>query len=74
MRFSLLWVLLLVWLVWLAAGCADNAALIQALAKDQATVCATIVGTFGTVKLARTGLRAGKVSCTADGMEVQGGP
>lgn len=74
MRISWLWVLLLVWMVFLASGCAnDIPALVDSLARDQATACVTIVSSRGTIKLARTGLKHGKVSCTADGMELSSG-
>ena len=50
----------------LLSGC--TAGMLEALAKDPATVCMTVTTIYGTVKVARTGLTSGNVTCTQDGL------
>ena len=59
----------------LLAGCTGTADVIRALATDPATVCAQIVTTSGVVRIARTAIPQGKVTCPPDGgMTVESGP
>jgi len=62
--------LALLGLVLLSAGCAGNAALIEAMAKDPASVCVTVTSVYGTVKVYRTAIAGGSVKCDGDGMTV----
>ena len=57
----------------LAGGCAPTniSNLAEALATDQASVCITIASVYGTVKIARSGLLNGAVTCSADGMTIK---
>jgi hypothetical protein len=48
-------------------GCAGNAAIVEALAKDDASVCLTITSIYGRVQLARSKITSGEVTCTTDG-------
>ena len=57
----------------LLAGCAPTniSELAKAMAGDQASVCVTVASVYGTVKIARSGLLNGTVSCSADGMSIR---
>jgi len=55
----------------LVAGCSTSAGMIEALGKDPATVCVNVATIYGTMKLARTNIVSGNVSCTQDGLTVQ---
>ena len=58
-------------LIPLLAGCANLPAVVQALGQDQATVCATLQTVYGTLKVARTNIFNGDISCTGDGLSVK---
>jgi hypothetical protein len=53
-------------------GCAGNAAVIEALAKDQATVCSKLTTIYGTVTFARTNITNGDVECDSLKVHSQG--
>lgn len=53
-----------------AAGCASLPATIDALAKDPASVCLSVTTIYGQVRIARTALPSGRVTCTSDGLTV----
>lgn len=55
-------------------GCAGQAEVIDALAKDPATASVVITTVYGTVRICRTNLAAGKVSCTGDGLTIESTP
>lgn len=59
---------LLLVLVLSLAGCAGNAAVIEALSKDEATFCFKLTSLYGTVTAARTKISSGDVTC--DGLQV----
>ena len=54
-------------------GCAPTniSNLAEAIGKDQASVCVTVASVYGTVKIARSGLLNGTVSCSADGLSIK---
>ena len=53
------------------ASCAGNAELIRAMASDPATACITITSIYGTVRISRTNIQNGDVSCSQDGLAVK---
>lgn len=57
----------------LITGCASNGLkeMIEALAKDPATVCAKIVYGPAVVQIYRTNAQQASVKCTNDGLEVE---
>lgn len=63
---------LLVVLACLTTGCISDAAVIEALAKDTATVCVRIVTIYGTITAARTNIIAGDVQCDSLTVKSQG--
>lgn len=65
-------VLLLVTALALSACSATNIAeLTKALANDPASVCVSVSSVYGVVKVARTNIGAGSVSCTQEGLTVK---
>jgi len=48
-----------------------DAAQLEALGKDQASVCVSVQTPYGTMKFARTNIVNGNVRCDADGLAVQ---
>jgi lipopolysaccharide export system protein LptA len=55
----------------LVAGCSTSAGMIEALGKDPASVCVQITSIYGTMRLARTNIVNGNVSCVQEGLTVQ---
>ena len=57
----------------LLSGClaAPSDDFIKALAADPASVCFNFTSVYGTVRLARTNIISGNVSCTNDGLTVK---
>ena len=55
----------------LSAGCSTSAGMIEALGKDPATICVQITSIYGTMRLARTNIVSGNVSCVQEGLTVQ---
>jgi len=67
---------LLLWIIsstCLLAGCAPTniSELARALGQDQASVCVSVNTIYGTLKLARTAIANGNVSCTQEGLAVK---
>lgn len=56
-------------------GCSlsPSASVIDALAKDPATVCLTVTSIYGTGKFYRTAAPQASVACSQDGMTVKSG-
>lgn len=65
--------LLFVLLLPMLAGCASLDKVIAQLAKDPATACITVTTIYGTIKVYRTALPNGSVSCNQDGLAVKTG-
>lgn len=56
-------------------GCAPNISeLVEAMAKDPATVCITVTSIYGTVKSYRTANPNVTVKCDQEGMSVRSSP
>ncbi len=53
------------------SGCVNAAALVEALAKDEATVCVNVGTVYGTLRIARTNISNGDVACTDGGLTVK---
>lgn len=60
------WLLLAVAL----GGCANAKDALEAMGKDQATVCVTVMTVYGSLKAFRTNLQSGTVTCDPDKMTV----
>jgi hypothetical protein len=58
--------------VFALGGCFGNAAVIEALAKDNATFCLKLTTLYGTVNFARTNITAGDVTCDSLQVHSQG--
>ena len=56
------------------SGCTGLKGVVQALAKDPATVCASYLGIYGNLQVSRTALPSGKVTCSKDGLSVESVP
>ncbi len=61
----------LIAVVVLMAGCSTSAGMIEALGKDPATVCVQVTSIYGTMRLARTNIVSGNVTCNQEGLTVQ---
>lgn len=65
--------ILLTALALLLTGCTSVSGIINALAKDDASVCLTVVTMSGTARLYRTKVVNGSVKCSDDGLAVTSG-
>ena len=52
-------------------GCVHTAGLVEAMAKDPASVCVHLNTVYGTVRVYRTGIANGVMQCNQDGMAVK---
>ncbi len=53
------------------AGCASTADLVKALGQDPATVCVNVTTVYGTLRVARTNIVQGNVTCNGEGLSVK---
>lgn len=55
----------------LLGGCVSNAELVKAMASSTATVCVHITSIYGSVRIWRTNMEDGTVTCNPDGLSVK---
>lgn len=61
---------LILGLALLLSGCVSAKEALEAMGKDQATICVTVMSVYGSIKAFRTNLQSGTVTCDPDKMTV----